>query len=283
MTNTQYQTIEKAIRYINENFKTQPGLEEIAHAINMSPSHFQRLFRQWAGITPKRLLQYLTVHYAKQRLKDSSVLDVSLKTGLSSQSRLYDHFITLEAVTPGQFKNQGSDMIIKYGTSNSPFGYVFIAATERGICNLSFVSDNRNHDPLTSLRNTWPNATLQKKNAHIHTLSKKIFNSETKSKEKFHLLIQGSNFQIKVWESLLRIPDSMVFSYQQVASSMAMPSASRAVANAIGKNPVSYLIPCHRVIRSTGVIGGYRWGCERKQAMIAWEAAKAHSSRRENL
>ncbi|MEE9424219.1 MAG: methylated-DNA--[protein]-cysteine S-methyltransferase [Methylococcales bacterium] len=278
MSNTHYEKIEKAIAYINENLKTQPSLEEIANAVNLSPFHFQRLFRQWAGITPKRFLQFLTIRHAKQLLKDASVFDVSLEIGLSSQSRLHDHFVTLEAVTPGQFKNQGLDMEIEYGISQSPFGSVFIGVTKRGICQLSFINKDNCSDSLASLQDAWPNAQILENRSRIDMMSKKIFNTHTESNEKFHLLVQGSNFQIKVWESLVRIPAGMAFSYQQVANSIALPSGSRAVANAIAKNPVGYLIPCHRVIRNTGVVGGYRWGSERKQAILAWEAAHTQNS-----
>lgn len=277
MSNTHYEKIEKAIAYINENLKAQPSLEEIANAVNLSPFHFQRLFRQWAGITPKRFLQFLTIRHAKQLLKDASVFDVSLEIGLSSQSRLHDHFVTLEAVTPGQFKNQGLDLTIEYGISQSPFGSVFIGVTERGICQLSFINKDNCSDSLASLQDAWPKAQILENRSRIDMISKKIFNTRTESNEKFHLLVQGSNFQIKVWESLVRIPAGMAFSYQQVANSIALPSGSRAVANAIAKNPVGYLIPCHRVIRNTGVVGGYRWGSERKQAILAWEAAHAQN------
>ena len=277
MQKTHYEKIEKAIRYINENIKTQPSLVEIANAVNLSPFHFQRLFRQWVGITPKRFLQFLTIDHAKQLLQDSSVFDVSLEMGLSSQSRLHDHFVTLEAATPGQFKNKGEDMKIEYGISHCPFGIVFIAATDRGICQLSFTNKDNYCDAVESLKQAWPNANILENHSRIESLSKKIFNVQNGINDKFHLLVQGSNFQVKVWESLLRIPTGMAFSYQQVANSIDMPSGSRAVANAIAKNPIGYLIPCHRVIRNTGVIGGYRWGSERKQALIAWESAKTQN------
>ncbi|MEE9398579.1 MAG: methylated-DNA--[protein]-cysteine S-methyltransferase [Methylococcales bacterium] len=271
--NSHYEKIEQAICFINENIKAQPTLDEIAKATGLSPFHFQRLFREWAGITPKRFLQYLTVSHAKKLLKDSSVFEASLEMGLSSQSRLYDHFITLEAVTPGQFKQKGRDLNIDYGLGRSPFGLVFIAATERGICHLSFLANENISDSVKSLQQDWPNAEINENRNRIETLRNKIFNSHTETNQKFHLFIQGSNFQTKVWESLLKIPHGMVYSYQQIATSIAAPSAARAVANAIGKNPVSLLIPCHRVIRNTGVIGGYRWGRERKQAILAWESA----------
>ena len=274
MSHSHYEKIEKAIRYINSNIRTQPSLEEIADAVNLSPFHFQRLFRQWVGITPKRFLQFLTINHAKQLLKESSIFDVSLEIGLSSQSRLHDHFVSLEAATPGQFKSSGQQMLIEYGLSTSPFGSIFIAATKRGICKLSFITKDNYSSELSSLQLAWPNAAFQQNHSRIESISKNIFSTPHSANEKFHLLVQGSNFQIKVWESLLRIPTGTVFSYQQIAKSIGMPTGSRAVANAIAKNSIGYLIPCHRVIRNTGVISGYRWGCERKQAIIAWESAK---------
>ena len=272
--NSHYKTIEKAISYIGENLKTQPSLEEIANAVGLSPFHFQRLFREWAGITPKRFLQYLTVNHAKKLLQESSVFDASLEIGLSSQSRLYDHFISLEAVTPGEFKYKGLSMIIDYGLGQSPFGLVFIAATLRGICHLSFVDSKTKHDSIEYIQKNWPNAEIKENQLRIEALISRIFNPSTEKNEKFHLFVKGSNFQIKVWESLLRIPQGKVCSYQQVAGSIAAPTtASRAVANAIAKNPIGFLIPCHRVIRNTGAIGGYRWNSTRKQAILAWESA----------
>lgn len=271
--NSHYDKIEKAIYFINENIASQPSLDEIAASVYLSPFHFQRLFREWAGITPKRFLQYLTVSHAKQLLEQSSILDVSIEMGLSSQSRLYEHFITLEGVSPGEFKSNGHGMVIEYGMSYSPFGFVFIAATERGICQLSFIDKQQYQDSIESLQSAWPNATILNNPLYIDKLSQKIFTTSTQSKDKFHLLVKGSNFQIKVWESLLKIPSGMAYSYQQVAHSISKPTANRAVATAISRNPIAYLIPCHRVIRKTGIISGYRWGCERKQAIIAWESA----------
>ncbi|MFW5426222.1 MAG: methylated-DNA--[protein]-cysteine S-methyltransferase [Methylophagaceae bacterium] len=271
--NSHYEKVEQAIYFINENIASQPSLDEIAASVYLSPFHFQRLFREWAGITPKRFLQYLTVSHAKQLLEQSSVLDVSIEMGLSSQSRLYEHFITLEGVSPGEFKSNGHCMVIEYGMSYSPFGLIFIAATERGICQLSFIDKQQYQDSIESLQSAWPNATILNNPLYIDKLSQKIFTTTAESKEKFHLLVKGSNFQIKVWESLLKIPSGMAFSYQQISHSISKPTANRAVATAISKNPIAYLIPCHRVIRKTGIISGYRWGCERKQAIIAWEAA----------
>lgn len=273
-----YEKIERAIHYIHKNLRAQPSLDEIANAVGISPFHFQRLFRQWAGITPKRFLQFLTVSYAKQLLKESSVFDASLEVGLSSQSRLHDHFVTLEAVSPGQFKNEGKSMKIEYGIGSSPFGSVFIGATKQGICELSFIDRDNYYDSLESLRHTWPNATIIENHPSMDTLSKEIFNIHAGSNKKLHLCVHGSNFQIKVWKSLLCIPSGMAFSYQQIAKLVELPLGSRAVASAIAKNPIGYLIPCHRVIRSTGAIGGYKWGGERKHAILAWEAANALDS-----
>ena len=271
--NSHYIKIEKAIGFINDNLKTQPNLEVIANAVGLSPFHFQRLFREWAGITPKRFMQYLTVNHAKKLLQESSVFDASLEIGLSSQSRLYDHFISLEAMTPGEFKLKGMNMKIDYGLGQSPFGLVFIAATDRGICHLSFVNRETEQNQIEYVQMNWPKAKIKENQFLIETLSSRIFNPGIKTNEKFHLYVKGSNFQVKVWESLLRIPHGKVCSYQQIASSIAAPTASRAVANAIAKNPIGFLIPCHRVIRNTGSIGGYRWNSTRKQAMLVWESA----------
>ncbi len=271
--NTHYEKIEKAIGFINENHTAQPNLDDIANAVGLSSFHFQRLFREWAGITPKRFLQYLTVDHAKKLLEESSIFDTALETGLSSQSRLYDHFVTLEAVTPGEYKNRGQNISINYGFTQCPFGLVFIAATNRGICHLSFSTPESMPESIRSLQQKWRNAKIAENQLRIETLSNKIFTPNTQTQKKFHLFIQGTNFQVRVWESLLRIPYSAVSSYQNVASSIGAPTATRAVANAIANNPVGFLIPCHRVIRNTGAIGGYRWNNKRKQAILAWESA----------
>ncbi len=278
MQNKHYDTIAQAIHFINSQLHNQPELKDIADAVNLSPYHFQRVFREWAGISPKRFLQLLTIKHAKQLLKHSNTLDVSLQTGLSSQSRLHDHFVSLEAVTPGQYKQAGLGMNIQYGFAESRFGIVFMATTDLGICHLAFVDDKDKQTAINALSAYWPNAQIKFNQSHIKQLAEKIFNANSIKRGKFHLLVQGSNFQVKVWESLLRIPEGHIQSYQHIARAIAQPKASRAVANAIAKNPVAYLIPCHRVIRSTGVISGYRWGTARKQALIAWESAKLFKS-----
>lgn len=272
--NADYAKIEKAIQFIRGNLQSQPSLEEVADAVGLSSFHLQRLFREWAGISPKRFLQFLTVVHAKQLLSSLNVLDTTIELGLSSQSRLHDHFVTLEAVTPGEFKSAGENVKINFGIAACHFGRAFIAATGRGVCQISFLDENQPGEPLQSLKQAWPNAAIVENRALIAPLSDSIFNSDANSPRKFHLQVQGSNFQVKVWQALLKIPSGTVRSYQQIAKAIDRPSASRAVANAIGKNPIGYLIPCHRVIKSTGLLGGYQWGMERKQAILSWEAAQ---------
>ena len=268
-----YERIAKAIGFLHQNARNQPGLDDVASAVGLSSYHFQRLFRRWVGITPKRFLQYLTVAHAKQLLANSSVLETAMDVGLSSQSRLYDHFVALEATTPGEFKRAGQGLDIHYGISSSPFGNAFIAATERGVCCLSFIDEQNPADNMDSLRKKWPKADLKENSGRIETLGGAIFNPSPNASADLALMVQGSNFQIKVWEFLLRISPGRLCSYGQVAAAVGHPSASRAVANAIGANPIAYLIPCHRIIRGTGILGGYRWGIERKQSMLAWESA----------
>ncbi len=268
-----YDQIEKAIVFINQNLRNQPNLEDIASEIGISPFHFQRLFREWAGISPKRFLQYVTVSHAKKLLEENSIIDTSLEIGLSSQSRLYDHFVSIESVTPGEYKSKGYKMIIEYGLSDSPFGKVFIAANERGICHIAFLDAEKIDIEMANLQKVWINAEYKQNQEKINTLCQRIFNLKTQKNQKFHLYVQGSNFQIKIWESLLRIPYGKVCSYQQVAHTINAPNACRAVAKAIAKNPIGYLIPCHRVIRKSGAMGGYRWNCSRKQTIQAWETA----------
>ncbi|MEE9412160.1 MAG: methylated-DNA--[protein]-cysteine S-methyltransferase [Methylococcales bacterium] len=269
-----YERIAKAISFLHQNALKQPSLSDVALAVGLSPYHFQRLFRRWAGITPKRFLQYLTVDHAKQLLANSSVLETSYEIGLSSQSRLYDHFVALEAMTPGEYKRAGQGTDIHYGMTPGPFGNAFIAATERGVCQLSFVDEHNRGESLDRLKKNWSNANLIENPDRIETIGASIFNIQPHVNNELVLMVQGSNFQIKVWEFLLRIAPGRLCSYGQVAEAIGHPLASRAVANAIGANPVAYLIPCHRVIRATGLLGGYHWGIERKQAMLVREFAK---------
>jgi AraC family transcriptional regulator of adaptative response/methylated-DNA-[protein]-cysteine methyltransferase len=272
-----YERVEKAIRYLLENHLEQPQLDDVAAAAGLSPHHLQRVFKRWAGVSPKRFLQFLTVEHAKRLLEESqSVLDAAFETGLSSPGRLHDHFVALEAVTPGQYKERGHGLSIRHGVHPSPFGTVFLAVTDRGICALSFLGggDEEAGDRLTDLRRQWPEATFSTRRAETRALAERVFAAGPGDAEPIRLLVQGTNFQVQVWKALLRIPPGAVTSYERVAQAVGRPRAFRAVGTAVGQNPVSYLIPCHRVIRGLGLVGNYRWGEERKHALLAWEAAR---------
>ena len=253
----------------------QPTLEQVAAHLNMSPYHFQRMFSRWVGVTPKKYLQVLTLERAKTLLSESSsLLEVSDSLGLSSGSRLYDHFVNLEAVTPGEFKTRGTGLCIEYGSHTTPFGEVFVATTERGICMLSFIDTEGKTNHLNYLRSSWPKAEIKKNSENTHAIVKTIFSNEAKINRPLSLQVVGTNFQISVWRALLKIPYGHVVSYGQVAEAIGKPSSSRAVGTAVGANPIAFIIPCHRVIQQSGKLGGYRWGETRKQAIHAWEAAR---------
>jgi len=269
-----YQRIAQAIDFINANAKQQPSLEEIAGHLHLSPFHFQRLFSQWAGVTPKKYLQILTVDRAKQLLAQSkSLLDVSDSVGLSSSSRLHDHFVQLEAASPGEYKAGGADMEIQYSVADSPFGDVFIAVTPRGICKLSFMSNNIDQH-IADLHGQWPNARLIKQISETTKIVEALFAGEQNINQPLSLYVRGTNFQVNVWRALLQIEPGCINSYGQVATAVGRPKASRAVGTAIGSNPVGFFIPCHRVLQQNGKIGGYLWGETRKHAIHAWESAR---------
>jgi len=268
-----YARIEKAIQFLGENFQDQPSLQEVAQKLKMSEFHFQRLFQRWAGISPKKFLQYLTKEYAKALLKDSNILEVSYASGLSGPSRLHDLFINYEAMTPGEYKQKAKGLIIDYGFHPTPFGECFIASTQRGLCQLSFIDKLDKRKYLDDFKKSWKNAQFNLDQEKTAGFVRKIFAPQSSRKESLHLIGKGTNFQIKVWEALLRIPTGGLSTYQTIAKSIGHPRAVRAVGTAIGNNPVAYLIPCHRVIRGSGHLGGYRWGIARKRAILAREAA----------
>ena len=268
-----YDRIAKAIAYIQKNTGNQPTLEKIARATGLNPYHFQRLFQRWAGTTPKRFLQVLTLERAKKLLLDSSsMLETSESVGLSSGSRLYDHFVQLEAVTPGEFKRRGEGINIEWGIGPTPFGPAFVGITERGICSFEFV-DGSPGQHVKKLKAAWPKAEIRDNERKIAGILKKLFTKPGGSNIPVHVLVRGTNFQVNVWKALLRIPAGSTTSYGQVASAIGSPKAARAVGSAIGDNPVALLIPCHRVIQQSGALGGYHWGSVRKQALLAWETA----------
>jgi len=270
-----YHVVEQAIRFLEGRFREQPGLDEIAASVHLSKYHFQRLFKRWAGISPTQFLHYLTVEYAKERLRESeSVLGATLDAGLSSAGRLHDLFVTLEAVTPGEYRRLGAGLRIGYGYHDTPFGRCLVAATVRGLCALNFVQDGDGSEALAVLASRWPRATLVEEPETTAPLVERIFSTAGNAGRPFHLLLKGTNFQVKVWQALLAIPPGAMASYQDVAAYIGMPKASRAVGRAVAENPVSYLIPCHRVITRAGEAHRYRWGTARKKAMLGWEAGR---------
>jgi len=277
-TSDDYQRIEKAILFLEKNALRMPDLKEIARSANLSEYYFQRLFRRWAGISPKRFLQALTLEHAKQALKNSgSLLNAAYETGLSGPGRLHDLFVNMEAVTPDEFRNQGASLRIRYGFHPSPFGECLIAVTDRGISDLAFVPQGKRPRLIRELKMQWKRAEVLEDPSAIRPYVDRIF-SAAKSAEPLTLHLKGTNFQIKVWQALLKVPAGMVASYEDIARKIDRPNAVRAVANAVAHNPVAYLIPCHRVIRKTGAVGGYRWGSARKKAILAWEAGTQVSS-----
>ncbi|MCM2283528.1 MAG: methylated-DNA--[protein]-cysteine S-methyltransferase [Desulfobacula sp.] len=271
-----YEIVEKAIRFIEENYGARPSLARIAESVNLSEFHFQRLFSRWVGISPKRFLQYLTKEYAKKLLDESrNLLDATYDAGLSSPGRLHDLFIQCEAVTPGEYKLKGQGLEIVYGVSPSPFGDCMIARTPRGICALKFVRGHSMEELDGFLRLQWPRASLKKDDTAIKRLAGLVFPFDDQwASAPLHLYVRGTNFQIKVWEALTKIPLGSTVTYEDIARHIGLPKAARAVGTAVGKNPIPFLIPCHRVIRKMGEFGNYGEGPDRKKALIGWEAAK---------
>jgi len=256
---------------LSEHQLEQPDLARVASHVGLSDFHFQRLFTEWAGVSPKQFLQYLTKEHAKAQLQERSVLDSALKVGLSSSSRLHDLMIKMESVTPGEFRNGGKDLEIRYAAHHSPFGFCFMATTARGICSLSFFDEMKQYkSQQAELNSEWPHATLIEDKKKTEKLVKKIF-TNTDNNNELRVLVRGTEFQTKVWEALINLPAASLASYQHIANDIARPKSVRAVATAIASNKVALLIPCHRVIRATGELNHYRWGKTRKAAMIGWE------------
>jgi len=272
-----YLRIEQAIQYLEKHANTQPELSEVANATGLSEYHFQRIFSRWAGISPKRFLQFLTKESAKDLLMQSeNLLDTTYGVGLSSLGRLHDLFVTTEAVTPGQYKSGGAGLTIRYGLHATPFGKALIGTTERGICHFGFVSDSEG-DAIDALYANWQQAKMIEDHNTTAPLVEPIFDLGKRVKTPLHLHLRGTNFQLKVWEALLRIPPGAVTSYQGLAEQAGRPGANRAVGTALGRNPIAVLIPCHRVIRKLGEFGNYRYGVARKKALLGWEAASRQS------
>lgn len=273
-----YDRVERALQFLEGSSPNQPSLNELASHVGLSEFHMQRLFTRWAGISPKRFMQVQTLHHAKEALDGArSVLDGTYSAGLSSSGRLHDLFVSLEAVTPGEYRTGGAGLRIDAGFHDTPFGECLIALTERGICGLSFVEGER--DALWSdLEQRWPGALVAESSRRTTSVAQEIFTPlGSRSGRPLALLVRGTNFQVQVWNALLRIPAGRFAAYEDIAHTIGSPRAMRAVGTAVGRNPIAFLIPCHRVIRASGAIGGYRWGLSRKRAMIAWEAGRRAS------
>lgn len=272
-----YNRIAEAIEYIKTNFKEQPNLDAVAEKVHLSPFHFQRLFTDWAGVSPKKFLQYISVEHAKQILKEkqATLFDAAYETGLSGTGRLHDLFIKIEGMTPGEFRNGGENLQINYSYAESPFGNILVASTPKGICYMAFADNEQ--QALTDLMQHFPKAQLKQMVDLVQQNALYIFTHDWNKLNQIKLHLKGTDFQLKVWEALLKIPMGKLSTYSSIAEEIRNPNASRAVGTAIGSNPVAFLIPCHRVIQSTGTFGGYMWGPTRKTAIIGWEAAKTAS------
>ncbi|HET9870461.1 MAG TPA: methylated-DNA--[protein]-cysteine S-methyltransferase [bacterium] len=268
-----YALIERSIRTLADHYAENPPLARLAKDAGLSPFHFQRLFKRWAGVSPKRFAQYLSAENAKRRLRSAkSLLDATFESGLSSPGRLHDLLVSVEAMTPGDYRRRGRDLVIEYGTFPSPFGDCLAALTPRGLCGLAFLDARGPGHALRDFKRRWPLSTFRPNPRRAARVGKQVF--ARKGKARPRLVLRGTPFQLKVWEALLRVPEKALVTYGELARRVGHPKASRAVGTAVGRNPVAYLIPCHRVIRETGVLGDYHWGAARKKALVGWEGAR---------
>lgn len=269
-----YTRIAEAIKFIQQNYIEQPTLEDIAKKVHLSPFHFQKMFTDWAGVSPKKFLQFISVQHAKNILSNSktTLFETAYKTGLSGTGRLHDLFVKIEGMTPGEYKNKGENLTINYSFTNSQFGDVLVASTQIGICYMGFSDDKQ--IAFFELEKRFPKANFIQQTDELQQNALKIYTQDWRKINKIKLHLKGTDFQLKVWEALLKIPTGNLITYGNIANLIQKPKASRAVGTAIGNNPIAFLIPCHRVIQSTGAFGGYMWGTTRKTAIIGWEAAK---------
>ena len=277
-----FERIARAIRYIDLHFRAQPRLAEIAAHAGLSEFHFNRLFRRWAGLTPKQYLAKVTGVAAREALvAEPSVLDAALAVGLSGPGRLHDLVVTLDAVTPGELKALGAGVSVRYGLSDTPFGSALFAATDRGLLQLSFLDEPSAASALEALKQAWPRAQFLRDDGHARGFAQRLW-ARSGEGGPLRIAVTGTNLQLKVWEALLALQAGTPATYSSVAAVVQAPKAVRAVANAVGANPVAWLIPCHRVLRKSGQLGGYRWGIDRKRAMLAWEAMAASRASQSN-
>ncbi len=272
MSDLNYERVATAINYLSQNFKKQPELEEVAQQVHLSPHHFQRIFKEWAGVSPKQFMQYLSLEYLREKIFDTSnIIQAADAVGYTAQSRVYDLFVTIEAVTPNEYKRLGKGLLIQYGFHQTPFGECLIGITSKGICALSFIDVTNKQQELDCFFDKWSLANLEFAPENTQKVVDQIFSQNNNNKAR--LLVKGTNFQLKVWEALIKIPNGSVATYQSIANAIQNPKAVRAVGTAIGNNPIAFLIPCHRVIRKDGQIGEYHWGRTRKKALIGYEMA----------
>ena len=271
-----YLRIEHALEWLAENYEGQPSLKQIADSCSLSEYHFQRTFSRWVGLSPKKYIQYLTLKRAKESLdRCRSVLDASYEAGLSSPGRLHDLFVSIESVTPGEYKSRGRGLRVHYGFHDTPFSECLVMSTQRGVCGLGFHTDGKRASTLKQMKSGFENAEwLEDESATIEFANRIFGDSRASHSEPLKILLRGTGFEVKVWEALLTIPPGAIRAYADGAMRIAHPRSARAVGRAVAKNSIAYLIPCHRVIRNSGLVGGYRWGCGRKLAMLSWEAAQ---------
>jgi AraC family transcriptional regulator, regulatory protein of adaptative response / methylated-DNA-[protein]-cysteine methyltransferase len=279
MSTNDYLLVEQAIRFLDGNVRRQPELREVAASVGLSEFHFQRLFQRWAGVSPKRFLQFQTAQEAKRVLQEcGDLLDASFHSGLSGPGRLHDLIVNVEAVTPGEYKRRGEGLAISWGVHASPFGDCLLGLTPRGVCALEFLLADGEDEALGRLRSVWENAELVHAPRLTAPVVRRIFEPAMQKLAPLSVLVKGTNFQLKVWEALLRVPSGGITTYARLARSVGQPRAARAVGSAVAANPIAYLIPCHRVIRSTGSFGDYRWGARRKRVLLSRELAQAEAA-----
>ena len=272
-----YDSVRRAIGFISEQWRTQPTIEAMADAAHLTPDELHHLFRRWAGLTPKDFMQALTLDHAKRLLRDSaSVLDAAYDSGLSGPGRLHDLFVTHEAMSPGEWKKGGEGMVLRYGFHPSPFGMAVVITSERGLAGLAFADEGEEMPALADMQRRWPLATYIESFAETAPFAKRIFDStQWRADQPLRVVLIGTDFEVRVWETLLKIPMGRASTYSDVASKIKSPKASRAVGAAVGRNPISFVVPCHRVLGKSGALTGYHWGITRKRAMLGWESGQA--------
>jgi len=278
-----YHLIRSAIAFLSETWAEQPSLDRLAEHLGLSPAHCQKLFKRWCGLSPKEFVQAITVDHARALLEGSaSVLDAAYQVGLSGGSRLHDLFVSHEAMTPGDYKRRGEGLEMAYGFHASPFGEALLIATDRGVAGLAFVDEDKGQtreDALADMMQRWPKAHYVEASKKIAPHARQIFASEWSGDQPMRLVMIGTDFDVRVWETLLKIPMGRAVSYTDIARHIGAPSASRAVGSAVGRNPLSFVVPCHRVLRGDGSLGGYHWGLTRKRALIGWETGRLAAAR----